>query len=69
MATVWRDVARAEVPVRGGFERLLGRQAWLALPDAVRERFLRRIETGDCVRCANAAFPLPGGCSRNWRGS
>ncbi|MES2988680.1 MAG: DUF4166 domain-containing protein [Pseudomonadota bacterium] len=50
MATVWRDVASDKrAPVRGGFERLLGREAWLALPGAVRERFLRRIETGDCV--------------------
>lgn len=50
MATVWREVASAKrLPPRGGFERLLGREAWLALPGAVRERFLRRIETGDCV--------------------
>jgi hypothetical protein len=35
-------------PERGGFERLLGSD-WPLLPGAVRERFLRRIETGDCV--------------------
>ncbi len=50
MAAVWREAAKAERrAVRGGFERLLGREAWLALPGAVRERFLLRIETGDCV--------------------
>ena len=50
MATVWREAAKAmRQPVAGGFERLLGREAWLKLPGAVRERFLRRIETGDCV--------------------
>lgn len=49
MATVWREAMIERAPVRGGFERLLGTSAWLALPGAVRERFLRRIETGDCV--------------------
>ena len=49
MATVWRQAMVERAPVRGGFERLLGRDVWLALPGAVRERFLRRIEIGDCV--------------------
>lgn len=49
MATVWREAMVERTPVQGGFERLLGREAWLKLPGAVRERFLRRIETGDCV--------------------
>lgn len=49
MATVWREAMAERVPIQGGFERLLGREAWLALPGAVRDRFLRRIETGDCV--------------------
>ncbi|HEX8302954.1 DUF4166 domain-containing protein [Sphingomonas sp.] len=50
MATVWHEIARtSRGTLEGGFERLLGREAWLALPGAVRERFLRRIETGDCV--------------------
>lgn len=49
MATVWCEAMVEREPTQGGFERLLGREAWLALPGAVRERFLRRIETGDCV--------------------
>ena len=31
------------------FVRLLGREAWLALPLAVRRRFLRRVTAGACV--------------------
>jgi hypothetical protein len=51
MATVWREVPMPAAEP-GGFERALGGEAWSTLPVAVRERFLRRIETGDCVNYA-----------------